>query len=251
MSGVHRGIALPETESLFGGGVLGGLPDRDLLERFSANRDAVGELAFTALVARHGPMVLVVCRRMLRDPSDVDDAFQATFLVLARKAGSIRVADSLGPWLYGVSTRVARRLQGAASRRRTQCADEEWLQSVPDRRADRMSDLDRRWEIDETLATLPDAFRAALRLCYFEGLTHEEAAARLGCPVGTVRSRMARGRALLRRRLEDAPASRSTGVSAGPWEIGTHGSGRGASRGGRPAGRSGTGPRRYHCHGSA
>ena len=209
MRGRRRGIALPEMERLLEEGVVAGLPDRDLLERWVSHRDRSGELAFTALVARHGPMVLGVCRRILRDSSEADDAFQATFLVLARQAGSIRLGDSLGPWLYGVSRRVARRLQVVAARRRVRCGDEGWLESIPDRRAVRMSDLEGSHDLDAMLAALPDSFRAALRLCYFEGLTHEEAAARLGCPVGTVRSRLARGRALLRRRLEDSPPSRS------------------------------------------
>ena len=204
MKGLHRGIALPEIESLLREGVVAGIPDRELLDRFISSRDRRGELAFTALVARYGPMVLGVCRRILRDPTEADDAFQATFLILARKAGAIRLADSLGPWLYGVSTRVARRLQVVASRRRTGGVDDEWLASIPDRQTAHLRDLERRQELDESLETLPDSFRAALRLCYFEGLTHEEAAARLGCPVGTVRSRLARGRALLRRRLEPA-----------------------------------------------
>ena len=124
-----------------------------------------------------------------------------------------------------------------------------------------MSDLDGSRDLDAMLAALPDSFRAALRLCYFEGLTHEEAAARLGCPVGTVRSRLARGRALLRRRLEASPPSRSPGSSpvrlrptallaSSTCPAPSDGPDRGAVRGGPPAGRSGTGPRRHRSHGS-
>jgi RNA polymerase sigma-70 factor (ECF subfamily) len=220
MKGMRRGVSLPEIESLLREGVVAGLPDRDLLERFVSNRDRSGELAFTALVARHGRMVLGVCRRILCDPTEADDAFQATFLVLARKAGSIRLTGSLGPWLYGVSTRVARRIHNVATRRRPRTADEEWLRSIPDRRQTREEQLDRKWELNESLDSLPNSFRTALRLCYYEGLTHEEAAARLGCPVGTVRSRLARGRALLRRRLEGPPMARSLAISAGRHEAG-------------------------------
>jgi len=108
---------LRQIHTLFTVGSLGGLSDRQLLERFAAHRDAVGELAFTALVERHGPMVLGVCRRILVDPHDADDAFQATFLVLVRQAGSIRVDGSVGRWLYGVATRVAARARANNSRR--------------------------------------------------------------------------------------------------------------------------------------
>ncbi len=94
-----------------------GLSDEALLGRFLASRDDSSERAFAALVDRHGPMVLGVCRRVLRDPTDAGDAFQATFLVLARRAGSVRVGGSLGPWLHGVSVRVARRARAVAARR--------------------------------------------------------------------------------------------------------------------------------------
>ena len=133
MNGGHRGVAWPELDALLRDGVAAGLPDGDLLHRFVTSPDRCGELAFTVLVARHGPMVLGVCRRILRDPSEADDAFQATFLVLARKAGSIRAGDSLGPWLYGVSVRVARRLQSVAARRPASATEGEGLGSIPDR----------------------------------------------------------------------------------------------------------------------
>ena len=98
-----------ELHSLFRDGVATGLTDRELLDRFANGRDSAGEIAFAALVARYGPMVMNVCRRMLRNSDDAEDAFQATFLVLVRRAGAIRFEASLGPWLYGVSVRVARR----------------------------------------------------------------------------------------------------------------------------------------------
>src|SRR4051812_45438446 len=100
MADGRAGTALREWHTLFGGGATAGLSDRQLLERFAGRRDGSAEAAFEALVGRHGPMVWGVCRRALRDPADAGDAFQATFLVLARKAGTIRVGDSLGPWLH-------------------------------------------------------------------------------------------------------------------------------------------------------
>ena len=113
------GLAPRSFQSLFHDGVSTGLSDKELLERFAASRDSAGELAFATLVARHGPMVLSVCRRMLRDPHDSEDAFQATFLILVRKRAAIRFEASLGPWLYGVSVRVARRARAIACRRRS------------------------------------------------------------------------------------------------------------------------------------
>ena len=149
-----------------------------------------------------GPMVLGVCRRILRDPSEADDAFQATFLVLARKAGSIRTGDSLGPWLHGVSRRVARRLQSVAARRPASATEGEGPGSLLDRHQGVPEDVERRLDLEDALKALPADFRHAIWLCYYDGLTHEEAAVKLGCPVGTIRSRLVRGRALLRQRLE-------------------------------------------------
>jgi RNA polymerase sigma factor (sigma-70 family) len=145
-------------------------------------------------------MVLGVCRRLLTDPNDVDDAFQATFLVLVKKAKGIHRADLLGNWLYGVAYRVAMRVRTNAARRRLRespGAEEIALEPAH-------SDGDRielRAVLDEELSRLPATFRAPLILCYLQGQTHEEAARRLNCPVGTVRSRMARGRERLRVRL--------------------------------------------------
>jgi RNA polymerase sigma-70 factor (ECF subfamily) len=213
MSGVRWGVALPAVETLLRHGVFAQLPDRELLERFVSDRDRSGELAFTALVARHGPMVLGVCRRILRDAHDADDAFQATFLVLARRAGSIRLVDSLGPWLQGVSRRVALRLKDEVARPRARLGDVQWVESIRDQRAAGDLDTLQMLAVAEVLEALPDPFRPAIRLCYLEGLTHEEAAARLGCPVGTVRSRLSRGRALLRKRLKSAENDQGPGLN--------------------------------------
>ncbi len=195
-SGFLRGF-----DVLLGGGATAGLSDRELLDRFVARRDEAGEAAFAALVGRHGPMVLGVCRRVLRDPADASDAFQATFLVLVKRAGSVRVGPSLGPWLYGVSVRVARRARAVAVRRRGRETTVVAMPEVAARDEGDREAADLRARLDEAMRGLPARYRTALVLCYLEGMTHEEAARRLSCPVGTVRSRLARGRDLLRARL--------------------------------------------------
>jgi RNA polymerase sigma-70 factor (ECF subfamily) len=202
MNRMRTALAPRSFHGLFHDGVSTGLSDKELLERFAASRDSAGELAFATLVARHGPMVLSVCRRMLRDPHDWEDAFQATFLILVRKRAAIRFEASLGPWLYGVSVRVARRARAISCRRRALEVGE----PIPDLSIAPRSatDPDLRFAIDDFLAELPATYRAAIVLCYLEGLTHEEAARRLRCPVGTVRSRLSRGRAILKERLDRA-----------------------------------------------
>jgi RNA polymerase sigma factor (sigma-70 family) len=200
MKRMALGLAPRGLGSLFRDGVSTGLSDKELLERFATGRDSAAELAFATLVARHGPMVLSVCRRLLRDPHESEDAFQATFLVLVRKRSGIRIDESLGPWLYGVSVRVARRARTLASRRRWIALDEAIARPALEQRPS--SDPDLRYAIDDFLTELPPNYRAAIVLCYREGLTHEEAANRLQCPVGTVRSRLARGRAILKDRLD-------------------------------------------------
>lgn len=187
--------------TLFDVGVIGDVADEQLLERFLTARGEAGEMAFDALVERHGPMVLRICRTILRDGHDAEDAFQATFLVLARRAASIRSRSSLASWLHGVARRVASSARSAATRRRKherKAAD----------RADRAeSFLDEpRWEdlaqvLHEEIDRLPERFRAPIVLCDMEGLTEGQAAQRLGRPVGTIRSQLARGRQRLRFRL--------------------------------------------------
>src|SRR5277367_4403902 len=128
------GAVLRQIHTLFTAGSSHGLSDRQLLERFVARRDAVAELAFATLVERHGAMVLGVCRRILADSHEADDAFQATFLVLVRQAGSIRVDGSLGRWLYGVATRVA--THARASTRRRQRREQSGLGRIEPRSPD-------------------------------------------------------------------------------------------------------------------
>ncbi len=195
----YTGAVLKELDRAFNQGTIAGLTEGNLLERFVSGRD---EAAFGALVARHGPMVLGVCRRLLRDESDVDDAFQATFLVLARRAGAIRRGDLVGHWLYGVAHRVSVRARAMASRRRVH--EPTGLQTVAmHAETDPYSgeNFELRAILDEELGRLPASLRSPVVLCYLEGLTHDEAARQLRWPVGTVRSRMARARDLLRRRL--------------------------------------------------
>lgn len=195
--------------TLFGPGTCAGMTDGELLERFRRARDEGGERAFEVLVARHGPMVLGICRRILDDPNDVHDAFQAVFLVLARRAGAIRKSESVGSWLYGVAVRLAARARASAVRRRIRERRELAAASDAAMAHDRRgASPDRSVEHDdgaavvhEEVVRLPESYRAPIVLCYFEGLTHDEAAARLSWPVGTVRSRLARARDRLRTRL--------------------------------------------------
>jgi RNA polymerase sigma factor (sigma-70 family) len=173
-----------------------GLTDRQLLEGFLAQRD---EAAFAALVRRHGPMVLGVCRRVLGNHHDAEDAFQATFLVLARKAGSVRAREVVGHWLYGVAYRTALKARSMTARRR---AKEQQVKDMPqpevpadDGREDLLPLLDRE------LNGLPERYRVAVVLCDLQGLTRREAARRLNLPEGTLSGRLTRARRLLARRL--------------------------------------------------
>src|SRR5262249_51919994 len=148
---------------------------------------------------RHGPMVHGICRRLLGDGPDAEDAFQATFLVLVRKADSLRGYGSLGGWLHGVAVRVARKARVAAARRAFHEAQGTPMSARGDFAAVEWRDL--RPVLDEELGRLPEKYRAPLVLCYLQGKTHEEAARALGCPNGTVYGRLARARARLRTRL--------------------------------------------------
>jgi RNA polymerase sigma factor (sigma-70 family) len=185
-----------ELERLLRDGTRPPLGDARLLDRYLVDRD---ESAFETLVDRHGPMVLSLCRRCLRDPRDVEDAFQATFLVLVRKGAGLRDKTSLSSWLYGVAYRVAARARADVLKRRAREGESEGLMQAVARPTVQCDDT---WEaIDTELSRLPEKYRAPLILCYLEGRTHEQAAAELGWPVGTVRSRMAKARALLEPRL--------------------------------------------------
>lgn len=172
------------------------VPDALLLDRFIEQWD---QAAFRDLVGRHGPMVLGVGRRILRDPHAAEDVFQATFLLLIRKAGSVRKRGSIGPWLYGVAQRVALEARGAAARRPVPASLEAELPGMDD--DDALEHVELHAALHEELGRLPEKYRAPLVLCYVEGLPHEAVARRLGWPLGTVRTRIARGRDLLGARL--------------------------------------------------
>src|SRR6266511_4262984 len=166
-------------------------PDGDLLRRYLERRD---EAAFRALVERHGPMVLGVCQAVLRHRHDAEDAFQGAFLVLARKAGSIRRPDSLACWLHGVACRVARKALAAAARRQTieaGAAPPGTRDSgSPTLAADDLTWGEMRVILHAELGALPERFRGPLVLCYLEGLTQDEAARRLGWTAATVKGRL-------------------------------------------------------------
>jgi RNA polymerase sigma factor (sigma-70 family) len=170
--------------------------DGQLLERFARRHE---EGAISALMGRHGPMVLSVCRRVLPQGADVEDAFQATFLTLMRKAGSIRNQGSVAGWLYRVAYHAAIRTKADAVRRRAReqrAADRPPVQPSAEAAWRELQEV-----LDEELDRLPEKYRAPLVLCYMEGKTHEEAAQQLGWPPGTVKGRLARARDLLRARL--------------------------------------------------
>jgi RNA polymerase sigma factor (sigma-70 family) len=196
MASVNRGVVFQQIDRLYRDGTLSGLGDGQLLERYLTRGD---EAAFETLVNLHGPMVLSLCRRVLRDPRDIEDAFQATFLILVRKAATIRDRGLLSNWLYGVAYRVARRARANMLRRRDR---EIAVGNLEAPAAPETADsLGIGAVLDQELNRLPRKYRAPLILCYLNGHTHDQAAEELECPVGTVRSRLARGRDLLRRRL--------------------------------------------------
>jgi RNA polymerase sigma factor (sigma-70 family) len=194
---------LRHVRGLAGESTLAAASDRDLLDRFCDRRD---EAAFTQILRQHGPMVIGVGRRLL-GPEEAEDVFQATFLLLARKAPTIRKRESVGCWLHGVAHHLALKARAREARRRTH-----------ERRAGQMrkpATAESAWRelqevLDQALQGLPEHHRAVLLLCYLEGKTQEEAARQLGCPLGTVRSRLARGR----KALQDQLARRGLALSA-------------------------------------
>jgi polysaccharide biosynthesis/export protein len=200
MSGRPENLAR-NMRQLFDAGSGVGLTDRELLGRLAPRgKDTVApvdssavEAAFETLLARHGTMVLSVCRQILGDVHAADDAFQATFLVLIRRSGSLgsREYNTLGPWLYGVAYRTAIQARRLKARRRAR----ERRVAVPvlagDTSPTELDDL--RSLLHAEVGRLPAKYRAPIVLCYFEGRTHEEAAGALHWPVGTVRGRLARG----------------------------------------------------------
>ena len=211
MPGGPTAVVLKELQTLFRIGTAGGLTDGQLLERFLSQRDDAGEAAFRALVERHAPMVLRICRDVLADWHEAEDASQATFIVLACKAGSIRKRDSIASWLFGVACRVAAHAKAKSARRRRheQRNAEQAAASIVNRdpRVDWL-------ELYEEVERLPEHWRAPLVLCDVKGHSQPEAAAQLGCPLRTLQNRLARGRERLRMRLIHRDLSTSVAV----WE---------------------------------
>jgi len=193
------GATLRHMRTLFQQGTVAGLTDGELLERYRSRGGQTGELAFAALVERHGAMVLRVCRRILTDPNDAQDAFQATFLVLARKPGSVRSRDSIAAWLFGVASRVASSARSSSTRRRLK---ERTFAELAARRGTARDHGELISQLHEEIERLPERYRVPIVLCDLEGLTHEQAAGHLGCPIGTVKSRLARGRERLGNRMK-------------------------------------------------
>jgi RNA polymerase sigma factor (sigma-70 family) len=199
MSRESMSEALRQIRTLHALGAVGGMTDAQLVERFLHSTGSDREDAFTALVQRHGPMILRVCRRMLPGSADTDDAFQAVFLVLARKAGSVRRVERLKPWLFGAAVRTAKEARRRVARRRAReggTMDESKAMSKPDRETSELVSL-----LDEEINRLPARYREAVLLCELEGVSRQDAARQLGLPEGTLSSRLARGRTLLRSRL--------------------------------------------------
>ena len=219
-----KNAATCDFQTLFGTGVVGTLSDGQLLDRFVNQREGA---VFEAIVHRHGPMVWGVCRRVLRDHHDVEDAFQSTFLVLARKAATVMPRDKLGNWLYGAAHQTATKARAMRAKRRAREGQMPGTLEPMARLDDVRNDLAE--SLDRELSRLPEKFRMPVVLCDLEGQSHREAASRLGLPVGTVSSRLSRARSLLAKRLTRRGVSlvgRGAGGDAGSGV----GSGRHADR---------------------
>jgi RNA polymerase sigma factor (sigma-70 family) len=205
MAGVSSREVLRHLNTLFHSGPGGSLGDDELLERFIAGRDAD---AFAALVERHGAMVLGVCRRVLGNRDAAEDAFQATFLVLSRKAASIARREHVFSWLYGVALRAA--LDARAREMRRKAREKRWGAMRAVESTDPTDTSGLREVLDEELARLPERYRSALVLCELEGLSRRDAAVRLGISEGTLSSRLARAKNQLKDRLTRRGVALST-----------------------------------------
>jgi RNA polymerase sigma factor (sigma-70 family) len=187
-----------------------GITDGQLLEKFAEHRD---EAAFEAIVRLHGPMVFGVCRRILGQHHDAEEAFQATFLVLARKAASISKRESLANWLYGVARRTALKARGMRARRQARERQMAPVPKIEGGARDQLPEMESL--LDAELKRLPDKYREPLVLCDLEGRSCKEVALQLGCPEGTLFSRLSRARAMLAKRL----TRRGLVLSAGPLVV--------------------------------
>jgi RNA polymerase sigma factor (sigma-70 family) len=215
MKTAEAGVLVRRLRAAAAGGECERAGDGELLARFVRRRD---EAAFAALVRRHGAMVFGVARRQLREPADAEDVLQATFLLLARRAGAIRRPDSVGCWLYGVALRLARRSLVTTARRRLHETRAGRADRVASNRSDPPAELslrEARLALDEELARLPEKYRAPLVLCCLEGRTRDEAAGQLGWSVGLLKSRLEQARKLLHRRLVRRGLTLSGALAAG------------------------------------
>ncbi len=195
--------------TLFTVGVTAVLTDTQLLDRFATLHGAAAEAAFAAIIERHGLMVFRACRSILKDEHDARDAFQATFLILIHKRSTLWVNDSLGPWLHRVACRAALRAKVEAQRRRLH---ERRAADLATKEQEAMGTPELVGVLHEEVNRLPDRYRLPIVLCDLQGWTYTEAAHHLRCPVGTVRSRLARGREHLRHRLTRRGLAPSTAV---------------------------------------
>ncbi len=195
-----REVVFGHVRTLFREGALGGLSDRQLLDHFLSEEQDAAAAAFEVLIRRHGPMVFGVCRCVLRDLHATEDAFQATFLVLVRKARSIREREALGLWLHGVARRVAIRAKVGSERRRKR--EQEASTRVVESMLPEEPHDDEHALLHEELGRLPEKYRAPLVLCYLQGMTYDVAARSLRVSPNTLRGRLARAREKLRRRFE-------------------------------------------------
>ena len=195
--------------TLYNVGAVGGLSDGQLLGRFVERRE---QAVFEAILLRHGPMVFGVCRRVLRDQHDAEDAFQATFLVLTRRSASIAHREKLGNWLYGVACQTAMKARAKRTKRRGReghVPDMPEPMVMPDEQRDDLAE-----SLDRELSRLPEKYRLPIILCGLEGRSHWEAANQLGWPIGTVSGRLSRARALLANRLSQRGVTLTVGTLA-------------------------------------
>ena len=210
MENSGRHAAIQELGTLLTDGAIGTLSDGQLLDRFVERRESS---TFEAIVQRYGPLVWGVCRHVLRDHHDAEDAFQATFLVLARKAASVMPREKLGNWLYGVAVQTAMKARSTREKRRVrerQVRERVETEAVPDEHLNELL-----WRLDREVTRLPEKYRLPIVLCELEGKTHRQAAEQLGWPVGTVSGRLSRARSLLARPVVSPRHGRSR---SGRWE---------------------------------
>lgn len=205
-----RVAARPEGRTALAGvGEIAAATDAQLLEEFVARRS---DSAFASLLARHGPMVLSVCRRFLPNAHDAEDAFQATFLVLVRKAASIRRRELLANWLYGVAQKIAARARSRAARQPLN--DEAGINMASAAGTIETLDIDLQRVLHKEINRLPAKYRGPVVLCYVEGKSNEQAARESRCPVGTIKGRLARARDLLKARLTQRGVAVSSALVA-------------------------------------